>query len=165
MINLNEIPGWLGIAEAAELQRLATDANVLEIGSYQGRSTVVMAQVANVVVSIDHHRGDKACNGGTLSAFLTHLERYGVRERVVPMIADSVLCCSVMMNGYFDLAFIDGDHAVESVMRDILAVRRLVRPGGVMAFHDADYASVSDAMKSCGLAGGYARTRTRFVSI
>lgn len=162
---MNDIPGWLADAEAIELRKLATNANVLEIGSYQGRSTVTMAEVANFVVAVDHHRGDSGCIGGTLNAFLMNLEKYHVREKVVLMIADSVMCASLLMNGMFDLVFIDGDHAVDSVKRDVRAVRRLVRPGGVIAFHDVDYESVQQAITSCGLTGGYVVKRTRFITI
>lgn len=165
MVNINDIPGWLADAEAAELRKLATNANVLEIGSYKGRSTIAMAEVANFVVAVDHHRGDSGCIGGTLNAFLMNLEKYHVREKVVLMIADSVMSCSLLMNGLFDLVFIDGDHAVESVRRDVRAVRRLVRKGGVMAFHDADYESVGEAMRVCGLEGGYRVQRTQFITV
>jgi hypothetical protein len=38
--------------------------------------------------------------------------------------------------GYFDLVFIDADHAYESVVDDIRCWRRLVRRGGVLCGHD-----------------------------
>lgn len=159
------IGGWLGETEAAELRRLAVNANVLEIGSYRGRSTVVMAEVARLVVAVDHHEGDSGCRGGTIAPFLANLEKHGVKGKVVPIIADSVSACAVLMSGQFDLAFIDGDHATESVIRDIRAARRLMRPGGVMAFHDADYASVQNALVACGMTGGYTCERTRFIPV
>lgn len=48
--------GWLSDDEATELTRLAQGKDVLELGSYKGRSTVVLARVASSVVSIDLHR-------------------------------------------------------------------------------------------------------------
>lgn len=162
-MNHQEIPGWLAASEAAELAKLAANARVLEIGSYQGRSTIVMAQVAELVVAVDHHQGDSGCDGGNLSAFLKNLERYGVRDKVIPVVADSVAACAVMMNGYFDLVFVDGDHEYEAVIRDIQAVKRVVKQGGTLAFHDADYTSVHDAIVESGLPVGYVRGRTRFI--
>jgi predicted O-methyltransferase YrrM len=35
-----------------------------------------------------------------------------------------------------DLLFIDGDHSYEGVRKDYLSYERLVRPGGVIGFHD-----------------------------
>lgn len=163
MTAVKDIFGWLGEVEAAELRRLAIDANVIEIGSHHGRSTVVMAEVARLVVAVDHHQGDSACKSGSILPFLTNLGMYHVREKVIPMVADSVTACAVLMNGYFDLAFIDGDHVVDSVIRDVRAVRRLVRPGGVMAFHDADFKTIQQAIMDCGLSEGYIVERTRFI--
>lgn len=48
--------GWLSPAEADELAKLAKGKVVLELGSWKGRSTVVLAGVASQVVSIDLHR-------------------------------------------------------------------------------------------------------------
>jgi len=163
MTVVRDIFGWLGEAEATELRRLAVDANVIEIGSHHGRSTVVMAEVARLVVAVDHHQGDSACKSGSILPFLTNLGMYHVREKVIPMVADSMAACAVLMNGYFDLAFIDGDHAVENVVRDVRAVRRLVRPGGVVAFHDATFKTVQQAIAECGLPEGYMVERTRFI--
>lgn len=36
----------------------------------------------------------------------------------------------------FDFAFIDGDHSYEGVSRDFALYRHLIRPGGIVAFHD-----------------------------
>lgn len=41
-----------------------------------------------------------------------------------------------VLTGPFDVAFIDGDHTEEGVRRDFDLYSKLVRPGGVVAFHD-----------------------------
>lgn len=38
--------------------------------------------------------------------------------------------------GQFDFIFIDGDHTLEGVRKDYEMYGSLVRPGGIMAFHD-----------------------------
>jgi len=35
-----------------------------------------------------------------------------------------------------DAAFIDGDHGLEAVMHDTMLARSLVRPGGIIIWHD-----------------------------
>ncbi len=39
--------------------------------------------------------------------------------------------------GPYDLLFIDADHTYEGVRRDHLTYAEMVRPGGIVAFHDA----------------------------
>jgi|SRR5690554_2377634 len=52
------ILGWCSDGEAAGLQKHSAGLNVLEIGVWQGRSTVAMAAVAKSVFSVDHFLGD-----------------------------------------------------------------------------------------------------------
>jgi len=40
------------------------------------------------------------------------------------------------LDGELDLAFIDGDHDEEAVRSDFGRVSELIKPGGVVAFHD-----------------------------
>lgn len=118
--------------EADVLSALAKDKVVLEIGAAYGFSTVVLANApAKRVVSVDPHTGHDS-----LHALEANLETFSVGDRVVvaPFRSDEYL--SSLLPGSFDMAFVDGDHTLEFVRRDILAVKRLVRPGGVMAFHD-----------------------------
>jgi predicted O-methyltransferase YrrM len=56
--------------------------------------------------------------------------------------------------GPFDLAFIDGDHETEPLKRDIAGVVNVIRPGGLMIFHDAHFgpveAGIDQAIASFG---------------
>ena len=45
-------------------------------------------------------------------------------------------CAGSLAADSFDLAFIDADHGYESVRFDAGCAARLVRPGGLVAFHD-----------------------------
>src|SRR5262249_28176496 len=47
------VPGWLSYAEGRALWELARGKRVLELGRFHGRSTVVLAQSAREVVSVD----------------------------------------------------------------------------------------------------------------
>lgn len=61
--------------------------------------------------------------GQTLRVFLTN-SRYPKTVREVERL------------GPYDFIFVDGDHTVAGVACDYLTYRRMVRPGGVMVFHD-----------------------------
>jgi predicted O-methyltransferase YrrM len=50
--------------------------------------------------------------------------------------ADREIFEEVKKNGPFDFAFIDGDHSYNGVKSDYLMYKGLIRPGGIMAFHD-----------------------------
>lgn len=56
----HEIQGWLDIIEGQVLQELCHNKGVLEVGSYKGRSSVCIAEVANFIDCVDHFRqGEK----------------------------------------------------------------------------------------------------------
>lgn len=126
-------------AESAELARLATGCTVLELGSFYGYSTIVMASVADMVYSVDWHQGDDhAGQYDTWEDFNANLLGYGVKPHVqavkgrfeeeVPRLWRA----GVRTDG----AFLDGQHDEASVRRDLELALMLVKPGGWVAFHD-----------------------------
>jgi predicted O-methyltransferase YrrM len=138
-----DVPGWLLSTEGRALAELARGKRVLEVGSYCGRSTICMAQTADSVVSIDPHDGRGTPQPrATLDALRENLARYGVHERVEPLVGTlgGVLekdgFCHKLATGSFDLIFIDGAHDYEAVRNDIEHARELLAPDGVLAFHD-----------------------------
>lgn len=50
--------------------------------------------------------------------------------------SDSVAAAALYDDGFFDIVFIDGDHSYEGCLRDIVAWRSKVRPGGWIGGHD-----------------------------
>jgi len=52
----HNIHGWLSLEEGRVLQELCHDKGVLEIGSYKGRSSVCIADVANFIDCVDHFK-------------------------------------------------------------------------------------------------------------
>lgn len=125
----------LTAAETAELQRLAKDADVLEIGSAYGYSAVAMALVGARVVAIDPHSWLDSRAQMDL-----HLMAYGVTAQVeirqgysfdeLPRLAAE--------GRQFDLVWIDGDHEAPTVAHDVEWARKLLRPTGTLACHDYD---------------------------
>lgn len=162
-----ELPGgWLTLEEAAALQTLAADRLVLEIGSYLGRSTVVLARVARHVVSVDHHRGSPEHQAGgvchdpslmdyssrfnTLPTFLLNLDGYGVRDKVTVIVASSEEAGRFLARDAFDVVFVDGDHSADAVERDARLAMKLAKPWGRIVFHDRDWPGVRVGMARVG---------------
>lgn len=126
-------------AEAYALAALARGKSVLELGAHYGFSTVVLASVAERVLSVDWHQGDPhAGSGYTLEIFRGNVERYGLEGRVCEFIGlfEDELPRLAQQGVQVDGAFLDGHHSAESVARDLELTLPLVRPGGFVAFHD-----------------------------
>ena len=137
---MNLPAGWLSDQEAGELQRLAAGKTVLELGAWKGRSTVVLAEVARYVVSVDRHQGIEEVGGeDSLPDYLEAVRGLpnvaiviGDFESIVPLLAVA-----------FDLVFVDGDHDANSVERDLLlACQHAFYSTGILVLHDWDFDSV-----------------------
>src|SRR5215831_6278853 len=142
----DDIPTAVTGEEAAKLASLASGGDVLELGAQWGFSTVILAQAARRVTSVDWHQGDAsivAVSGeedcpDTWEPYLANLIRYGVRSKVDAMrgrFAD-VLPNLARRGALFDGVFLDAQHDTASVEADLALALPLVRPGGWVAFHD-----------------------------
>jgi SAM-dependent methyltransferase len=121
-----EVPGWLPLDEGQLLYEQAVDRRVLELGTALGRSTVCLAQQGRQVVSVDVQDQSEAKEW---------CRRYGVEERVV-FHQGEVERIVPRLEERFDMVFIDTEHDETSVKRDIEAALPMLRPGGLIAFHD-----------------------------
>jgi len=147
------IEGWLDEDEAdlliAGLEnaiRQLPEQAVVEVGSYCGRSTIVLASVVQAlgancrVYAIDPHKGQVGAldtgllqGAPTLQRFLKNIELAGLSNDV------EVLCqYSYEVNWSSSIAFIliDGLHDYANVSRDFLHFEHWISNGGFIAFHD-----------------------------
>lgn len=148
-----EIEGWLSPAQGQALQELAAGGDVLELGSYKGRSTCCLAAAARQVSSVDWHGGDAGTGpADTLGRFVANLEALGVRDRVILRVVRFEDLGDSLPVGWYDLVFVDGAHDAESVERDTRIALKAVKPGGAIAWHDWDYESVREGAARAGLA-------------
>lgn len=132
----HSVAGWLTENEGRELARLGEGKTCLEIGSYCGRSTICLAQKAKSVGCIDTFDGrGTASPGSTLNLFRKNLRRHGVEQKIAIYEGESAELMDCLPPVY-DLVFIDGSHDYESVLADARAAAALLRPGGLLAFHD-----------------------------
>ena len=139
-----DIDGWLTPGESALLfdlaRRCPANAVVVEIGSWRGKSTVLLASGVRSsggrVFAIDPHEGTTAgIPSAGVAALTANLERAGVSDAVTPIVARSADAAATF-DRPIDLLFIDGDHAEASARRDIGDWLPKVVPGGRVAFHD-----------------------------
>jgi cephalosporin hydroxylase len=118
---------------------------IVEIGSFHGKSTVVLGLVAKAVgphvkvYSIDPHEGelskdDPAVNvAPTYEAFTQNMASAGLTYTVVPVRKRST---DVEWARPVSMLFIDALHDYDSVAQDFARFAPWVIPGGYIAFHD-----------------------------
>jgi hypothetical protein len=137
------IPGWLTRAQALALWRAAgaADGTVVEIGSHQGRSTIVLAASAQGrVVAIDPFVDGPMFGGAaTRDKFLANVDSADVGADV-ELIAEPSTAVRPGWREPIGLLYIDGKHDYWTV-RDDLRWADHVRAGGAVLEHDA-YSSI-----------------------
>jgi len=150
---VEHIEGWMTPAQARWLwdraQALRAPATVVEIGSYRGRSAIVLASAAAdgvEVVAIDPHggndRGPQQISAEPEEgerdhqAFLANLAEAGVADRVRHVRQPSQKALDAV-DGEVDLLYIDGAHRFQPARDDIRAWGARVAPGGIMLIHDS----------------------------
>jgi predicted O-methyltransferase YrrM len=141
-----DVHGWLDPFEGRLLFRLAQEADpagaIVEIGSWQGRSTIWLAAGAKAgrgarVAAVDPHRGTYLREGDetTEPALRRNLARAGVDDQVDVIVATSEAAAATWERPV-SLLWIDGDHEYESVRRDLLRWEEHLLPSAVVALHD-----------------------------
>lgn len=148
-----DVEGWLTDDQIARLHDAASDApaggRVVEIGSFRGRSTIVLASAAppgTEVVAIDPHagndRGPQEIEGYEAEAatdnavFEANLAAAGVRDRVTHHRRFSDRAHEDVGDP-IDVLFIDGAHRFGPARADIRDWGARVAPGGRMLIHDS----------------------------
>ena len=143
------IPTAVTEAERRELRFLAENANVLEVGSLLGYSTIAMAQVARHVVSVDPHEGYPSDRPRpTLRPFLANLVEYGVRDRVTVCVGTHADVLPWLARRAFHLAFIDCTGERELTLDAMRAVVPLLRHSAALCVHDCGHPDWPGALEA-----------------
>ena len=150
---LDGVDGWLSADQVRRLYRAAAATaagdRIVEIGSFRGRSTIVLAGAAAegvVIVAIDPHagndRGPHQISGFDVEAaddhdrFIANLATAGVAHRVhhVREFSDKA---HDSVSGPVAVLFIDGAHRFGPARSDIRLWGARVTAGGTMLIHDS----------------------------
>lgn len=139
------VEGWLSAREAAALfacaRRCRGRGVIVEIGSWKGRSTIVLAAGARAgaggpVYAVDPHQGLRHHGGEpTFAAFQANVAAAGLADLVRPLEQLSADAARTFTSPV-ELIYIDGAHDHAAVLEDFTAWFPVVLDGGVMAFHD-----------------------------
>jgi len=166
-----DVEGWMTPEQAERLwtraRALGPGGHVVEIGSYHGRSAIVLAMAAPAdaeIVAIDPHagndRGPQQIEGTAdegerdNAAFRANLTRAGVAERIRHARLPSQAALGEV-GGEVDLLYVDGAHRYRPARDDIARWGARVRPGGRMLVHDSfSSIGVTLAILRLLLAGG-----------
>jgi predicted O-methyltransferase YrrM len=168
------VEGWLSPDQARRLwdaaRQVSAPGQIVEIGSFRGRSTIVLALAAAEgvqVVAIDPHGGgdrgpqeitpDAERGDADHEAFRANLARAGVDGRVrhVRRMSDAA---HGDVDGSIDMLYVDGAHRYAPARDDIAAWGARVPRGGTMLVHDA-YNAIGVMLAQLRLLFGSARWR------
>ncbi|GAA1137951.1 putative O-methyltransferase YrrM [Kitasatospora gansuensis] len=146
----------LALYAAAHQAAAATGLPLLEIGSYCGRSAILLADAARaagtVALTVDHHRGSEEQQPGweyhdpelvdpavglmdTLPTFRRTLFRAGLEDHVVALVGRSPQIAAVW-GGQLALVFIDGGHTDEHATGDYEGWAPHLAAQGLLVIHD-----------------------------
>jgi predicted O-methyltransferase YrrM len=168
------VEGWMTDAQARRLwdgaRRVRAGGQIVEIGSFRGRSTIVLASAAAdgvAVVAIDPHGGgdrgpneiapDARRGDADHDSFHANLRGAGVDDRVRHVRRPSADALGEVSDG-IDLLYIDGAHRYRFAKPDIERWGARVTPGGTMLIHDS-YSAVGVMLAQIRLLFAGARFR------
>ncbi|MFI8928092.1 class I SAM-dependent methyltransferase [Streptomyces sp. NPDC053474] len=153
--------GFMPVHEGLALYAAAREAAalglpLLEVGTYCGRSTILLADAARAagvsVITVDHHRGSEEQQPGweyhdpqtvdpevgrmdTLPAFRRTLHKAGLEDHVIAVVGRSPQVAR-LWHAPLGLVFIDGGHTDEHANADYEGWAPHVAPGGLLVIHD-----------------------------
>lgn len=150
-----DIDGWLLDTEAIALYLMALRGSgkgeIVEIGSFKGKSTYCLAKGAMVgrrekVTSVDTHQGSSEHQtgrfashlppGGTEQTFRENMKNHGVDKYINVHVATSEKVAKKWKKP-IRLLFIDGAHEYDMVEQDYALWEPFVVRNGLIAFHDS----------------------------
>ncbi len=158
------IPGYFNYWQFYEMiaRGLKDGDSVAEVGVWLGRSIIFLAQTLQrqgkkvKLYAVDWFKGAPGeiahvetvqANGGSNRAvFEAHVKRCRVENMIEILEGDSAEMASKVPRGTLSFCWIDAAHDYASVKRDVEAWNLCMKPGGVLAGHDAEHEEVFGAV-------------------
>ncbi len=141
---INIIPGWLSDKEALFLTHLVKKTQkykgeIVEIGSFHGKSTICLAQGKGKIYAIDPHQGyvesDKKYDP-TYKAFMKTIKSVQTAGKIIPVVKTSREA-SRKWKGKIRFLFIDALHDEKNAALDYKLWSKYLVDNGVIAIHDS----------------------------
>ncbi|MCK9223787.1 MAG: class I SAM-dependent methyltransferase [Candidatus Muirbacterium halophilum] len=151
------------------------DGNILEIGSYKGKSTIILAKSANLKDNEKIYAVDPMINTTKTDPYskeLTDLElifknnlKNNNVEKYVELFKMKSEDLAPDWNKELKFLWIDGDHTYDGTWKDFNGFAKWVKPGGIVAIHDVlngfegslrvfmENVVLSNEYGACGLCG------------
>lgn len=139
------IPGWFTQEESAAIyavaQSLPERSKLVEIGSWMGRSSVVIGSAIRDMRSklycIDPFNSETTLvnNRDTINEFKINIAAAGLKDIVEPIKGYSHEV-AMKWDDDIDFLFIDGNHQYAFVKTDLQLWAPFLKPGAVLALHD-----------------------------
>lgn len=148
---ISPLDGWLSSHEGFFLyeaaQRKQIKGEIVEIGSWMGKSTICLAAgtmsiKGEKITAIDPHEGKFSGKDGigkkapTFTTFIKNLKKANVVSYVTPLVATSQKA-AILWKKPIKLLFIDGLHDYKHTFQDYSLWSPFVVTNGIVAFHDA----------------------------
>lgn len=133
------------MATLEEIVENLKPTHALEVGSWKGLSSSIIARHSKILYCVDtwlgaddeQHMVEEAKERSVLDVFTTNMLALGIKN-VRPMVMSSQEASLLMKPDHLDFVYIDGDHQYDAVKFDLNAWFTLLKPGGVIAGHDMD---------------------------
>jgi len=126
-----------------QARALPDGANIVEIGSFKGRSTSCLAfgcrGTRKRVFAVDTFDGNEwdFRDRRFFDEFDRNIRRLGLSKYVQPVVGSSTEIAK-SWNKSIHLLFVDGSHRYDDVLADYFGFLPHVAPGGILAFHDVE---------------------------
>jgi predicted O-methyltransferase YrrM len=141
-------PDWLSsrlpVWEELLLPLAGQPRQILEIGSYEGRSAVWFAE--NLIQHEDAHLTcvDPCIDAAVAANLRANIETAGRAIRLIVGLSADVLSILRGNHSVYDLVYIDGSHEAPDVLLDLVLSFELLKPGGLLIADDYQWSDSLD---------------------
>jgi len=150
----SDVHGWFDFRDVYDYfaKEIPSDGTFIEVGSWKGKSIIYLAQRCQdigkscTLYAVDTFQGDAE----TGKADVYQEFKKNLKSAIVAFDVETVVMPSIeaaeKFKGEHDIIFLDAAHDEASVTADIAAWLPKVKPGGILAGHDADAPGVIAAL-------------------